>query len=51
MDQILAEMVESEGFNELLAQLRVMIQSHDEVARLTRERQQQLKKQLREGLE
>jgi len=51
MDQILAEMVESEGFNELLAQLRVMIQSHDDVVRLTRERQQQLKKQLREGLE
>ena len=51
MDQILAEMLESEGFNELLAQLRNMIQGHDNVSRMTRQRQQQLKKQLREGLE
>ncbi|MCE9552443.1 MAG: hypothetical protein K8T91_03575 [Planctomycetes bacterium] len=51
MDQILAEMLESEGFNELLAQLRNIIQGHDNVSRMTRERQQLLKKQLREGLE
>ena len=51
MEQVRAEMLESEDFNKLLTQLRSILQEHENVTRLTRDRQEQLKKELRKGLE
>ncbi|MCE9546789.1 MAG: hypothetical protein K8T25_15020 [Planctomycetia bacterium] len=50
MDQVLGIMLELESYNELVAQLRVLIQNSDEVGRLTKERREQMKKELRKGL-
>jgi hypothetical protein len=51
LEQVRAEMIESEDLNNLVAQLRSVIEKQAEVGRTTRERQQQLKNELGQDLE